>query len=245
MSVPIPPVIARMWGREETSRHGPRPSLGTAAVVEAAVVIADEQGLAGVTMSSVAARLGVAPMSLYRYVGSKDELLTLMADAAAPDPPAQDALDWRDYAALWTRSQRDHLLRHSWLLDIRRAAAPFGPRELRWLETLLAALEGTRLDVGARVNIATTLSSYASAQANLAHHLSSPTDSPQTSVSRSAYTSALAEVLDPQEYPILAALARSGGFGDSAEWIEDADFLFGLNLLCAGVEALIETPAGG
>lgn len=240
---PLPPVIARMWGREETPRRGPRPSLDTAEVVDAAVAVADEHGLARVTMSSVAARLGVAPMSLYRYVGSKEELLVLMTDAAAPDPPSPGALGWREYVALWTRAQRDHLLRRPWLLDIHRIAAPFGPRELRWMEAMLAALEGTRLDLGARVNIATALSSYASTQANLARQLTTPTRSPETSVSRSAYTTALTQVLNPQDYPILSALARFGGFGDSEEWIEDADFLFGLNLLCAGIDALIETPA--
>lgn len=242
---PLPPVVARMWGREETPRHGPRPSLDTAAVVDAAIAVADEHDLAGVTMSSVAARLGVAPMSLYRYVGRKDDLLALMADAAAPDPPSQGTLGWREYAVLWTRAQRDHLLRRPWLLDIPRVAAPFGPRELRWMEAMLAALEGTQLAVGARVNIATALSTYAGAQANLARQLNSPPHSPEAAVSRSTYTAALAEVLDPQEYPILASLARFGGFGDPGEWVDDADFLFGLNLLCAGVEALIETPAGG
>ncbi len=237
---PLPPIIARMWGRETAARHGPRPSLETASVVDAAVAVADAHGLAGVTMGSVASRLGVAPMSLYRYVGSKDDLLTMMADAAAPEPPPRGALGWRDYAVRWTRAQRDHLLRRPWLLDIPRRAAPFGPRELRWMEGMLAALEETRLDVGECVNIATVLSGYANAQANLARQLMVPDQGAGASVSRPSYAAALSEVLDPEEYPILASVARFDGFGDSGEWIEDADFTFGLDLLCAGVEALIE-----
>lgn len=46
-----------------------------AAVLRASVEIADELGLAAVTMQAVADRLGVTPMALYRHVENKDDLL--------------------------------------------------------------------------------------------------------------------------------------------------------------------------
>ncbi len=58
----------------------------------AAVRVADTEGLDAVSMGRVAAELGTAPMSLYRHVSSKEELLTLMVDAAwdeAPETPVQ------------------------------------------------------------------------------------------------------------------------------------------------------------
>lgn len=239
----LPPVVARMWGRETAARHGPRPSLETATVVDAAIALADGGGLAAVTMGRVASRLGVAAMSLYRYVGSKEELLTMMADAAAPEPPSQGTQGWRDYAFSWTRAQRDYLLARPWAMEIPRSGPPLGPRELRWLEAMLAALEGTRLGLGERVNIATVLSGYALAQADLARQLApAGDDRSRAPESRIRYTAVLSEVLDPGGYPLLSSIARLDGFGDAAEWVDDADFDFGLNLLCAGIDALIAHP---
>src|SRR5688500_6599938 len=106
----LPPVVARLWGHETISRHGPRPSLDQASIVGAALRLADRDGLEGVKMSSIAAEVGMAAMSLYRYVGSKEELLILMADAATPEPPPIDGRPWRPYLTDWTRANRDFLL---------------------------------------------------------------------------------------------------------------------------------------
>lgn len=242
---PLPPIVARMWGREEAARHGPRPSLDTATVVETAIALADEKGLAGVTMSAVASKLKVAAMSLYRYVGSKDELLTMMADAAAPVPPVQGELGWREYVVVWTRAQLDHLRGRPWTLDIPRTGPPSGPSELRWLEAMLRALEATGLSVGERFNIAIALSGYAFAQAKLVHDLATPAQSASEEFASSAgYAAMLSAVLDERDYPILTSLARVDDFGSWKEWVRDPDFGFGLNLLCAGVESLIERSSG-
>src|SRR5580704_13409475 len=45
------------------------------AVLAAALQLADEQGLAAVTMHAAARRLNVTPMALYRHVADKDALL--------------------------------------------------------------------------------------------------------------------------------------------------------------------------
>ncbi|WP_369046588.1 TetR/AcrR family transcriptional regulator [Sinomonas sp. P10A9] len=54
-------------------------------IVEAAKAILEESGLAGLTMSAVAARVGVRAPSLYKRVGGRDELLGLVADATVLD----------------------------------------------------------------------------------------------------------------------------------------------------------------
>ncbi|MFB4289794.1 TetR/AcrR family transcriptional regulator [Nonomuraea sp. ATR24] len=79
----VPPALRRLWRLPESSRLGRPAALDVDLVVAAAVEIADRDGLGGVTIPKVAKSLGFTGMSLYRYVGSKDELLTLMADAAA------------------------------------------------------------------------------------------------------------------------------------------------------------------
>ncbi|MFI7453175.1 TetR/AcrR family transcriptional regulator [Nonomuraea sp. NPDC049714] len=241
----LPPVVARMWGREPLTRRGPRPRLDLARIVSAAIELADTEGLAGVSMGSVAARVGVATMALYRYVGSKDELLTVMADSAVPAPPERGELPWRDYLALWTRANRDFLLERPWLLSLDRMTPPVGPRRMLWLDRALDALAGTALDEGEKVRAATALTGYALSDATLAHGMSAHGMNAEAGGpdeggigGAAEYGEVLAEVLDPLSYPALSAAVHSGVFRGAEGWVEDADFVFGLNLLLDGIEAL-------
>src|SRR5260370_42469779 len=86
-SAGIPDSIAAAWGVHERPHKGPKPALSLPRIVDAAVRIADTEGLNAVSMGRVAAELGSAPMSLYRHVSAKDELLRLMVDAAWGDSP--------------------------------------------------------------------------------------------------------------------------------------------------------------
>ena len=61
------------------------PSTGREVIVEAALARADAEGLDAVTFRRLAADLGVTPMALYRYVDSKEELLSAAADLAFAD----------------------------------------------------------------------------------------------------------------------------------------------------------------
>jgi AcrR family transcriptional regulator len=234
----LPSVVARMWGRDTASRHGPRPSLDLERITAAAIEIADREGLSGVRMSSVASRVGVATMTLYRYVGSKDELLIAMADAAAPEPPEPEGHGrhgWREYLAGWTRANRDFYLARPWLLQIARLTPPTGPRGLRWLDRAIAVLAGTGLEEGEKINIVATLSGYAASQATLMLQLTSG-----EAGGLREYANVLAQVLDTGSYPALSRAVAEGAFGEADEWIEDADFVFGLDLLLDGVEKLVE-----
>src|SRR5215472_7517901 len=84
----LPAHVAAAWGVRGRPHKGPKPGLSLDRIVAAAVHVADTEGLAAVSMSRVATELGAAPMSLYRYVAAKDELLALMVDAAYGPPPA-------------------------------------------------------------------------------------------------------------------------------------------------------------
>ncbi|WP_049567426.1 TetR/AcrR family transcriptional regulator [Nonomuraea sp. SBT364] len=237
----LPPVVARMWGREPVSRRGPKPRLDVATILAAAMEIADAEGLAAVSMGSVASRVGVATMALYRYVGSKDELLTLMADAAAPDPPERGGLAWRDYLAAWTRANRDLLLRRPWLLLADRLTPPLGPRRLLWLDRALDALSGTGLDEGQKLRAATALTGYALSDATLVHGMRAGAGRAGAGIAGAAeYGAVLGELLDPHAYPALSETVGAGVFAGAEGWTDDDDFRFGLDLLLDGIEALIE-----
>jgi hypothetical protein len=115
---------------------------------------------------------------------------------------------------------------------------PIGPRGLLWLDRAIAAFDETGLSHGERINIAATLSGYAMSQAALASQLSSDLHGP------GEYASILAGVLDPETHPALSQAVSEGAFGESAEWIDDSDFAFGLNLLLDGIGTLIAARTG-
>ena len=76
--------------------------------MDAAIRVADTEGLDAVSMGRVAAELGAAPMSLYRHVSAKEELLTPMVDAAwgdSPDPLAAGE-GWRVGLSRWAWALR-------------------------------------------------------------------------------------------------------------------------------------------
>ncbi|MFF5213457.1 TetR/AcrR family transcriptional regulator C-terminal domain-containing protein [Streptosporangium sp. NPDC000396] len=234
----LPTVVARMWGREPVSRRGPRRGLTLQRITDAAIAIADAEGLAGVRMSSVAAGLGVSTMALYGYVASKDDLLTAMVDAAAPEPPELGDLSWRGYLSAWTRANRDFLASRPWLLQVAPLTPPVGPRTLRWLDRSLTVLTGTGLAAAEAVNITATLSTYAVSAATLVTAMSGTVDE-AGGEGLAGYTAMLTQLVDADGYPGLAAALESGAFGVAPEWVEDADFTFGLTLLLDGIEALV------
>ncbi|HMH93970.1 MAG TPA: helix-turn-helix domain-containing protein, partial [Streptosporangiaceae bacterium] len=49
-----------------------------AEILDTAVALADERGLAAVSMRAIAERVGVTPMALYPYIGNKTALLDAM-----------------------------------------------------------------------------------------------------------------------------------------------------------------------
>ena len=59
----------------------PRRRLSRERVVCAAIELADEGGLEALTMRTLAEKLEVAPMALYRHVADKDDLIDAMVDA--------------------------------------------------------------------------------------------------------------------------------------------------------------------
>src|SRR5215470_8551185 len=96
--------------------RGPKQRLSIDAVVQAAIDIADSDGLEAVTMRGVAQRLGVVPMTLYTYVPGKAELLDLMLDAAYQRMPRTDTAGrpWRQRVTAIAAENRALFEAHPW-----------------------------------------------------------------------------------------------------------------------------------
>ena len=99
----LPRAVRALWGLDDPAgRRGPKRSLSVQAIGAAAVEIADADGLAAVSMASVAQRLGTTAMSLYRYVSSRQELEVVMVDLALGAPPALNPRrSWRHELEDW------------------------------------------------------------------------------------------------------------------------------------------------
>ncbi|WP_329477658.1 TetR/AcrR family transcriptional regulator C-terminal domain-containing protein [Kribbella sp. NBC_01510] len=97
-----------------------RGALDRETVVAAALEIADRDGLSGVTMARVAEALGGSPMSLYRHLSDKQELLDAVADLAVSEIPAipQDGRSWRVRLEEFALDSRTCALRHPALIEI-------------------------------------------------------------------------------------------------------------------------------
>lgn len=136
-----------LWEDRSTPTRGPKPAVTPAEVVEAAIALADADGLRAVTLQAVSARLGLSTMALYRYFPSKEALTDAIVDAGTGLPPArpEPRQDWRTEVAGWARARRAMLCARPWLAELPFVAAPHGPNWLLWLEALLDALARTGL----------------------------------------------------------------------------------------------------
>jgi AcrR family transcriptional regulator len=238
----LPDSIAAAWGVRERPHKGPKPALSLERIVAAAVRIADADGLDAVSMGRVAAELGAAAMSLYRHVSGKEELLSLMVDAAlgdAPDPLAAGE-GWRSGLSRWAWGFRASISRHPWAIRIPLNSLPILPHAVAWFEHALACMQDTQLTEARKASVIMLLSGYvrnvAATESDIAAAMQASGLSPSEWMS--AYPRMLTKLTDPQRFPALAAFIAAGVF-DAADGPDD-EFIFGLDRILDGIEDLIQ-----
>src|SRR4051794_30319781 len=128
MSSPAKPPI---WARPEPRSRG----LSRAQIVDTALRIADQEGLAEVTIRRIARELRSGTMSLYHYFDSRDELLDLMGDAVAAEMLVPELpTGWRDALHAIADRSRAAFLNHRWLLTTLQDRPSVSPNLLRHVE---------------------------------------------------------------------------------------------------------------
>ncbi|MFI7607220.1 TetR/AcrR family transcriptional regulator [Micromonospora sp. NPDC049366] len=241
----LPPVIEAAWGVRERAPRGPRPGLTLAGIVAAAVAVADADGLAAVSMSRVAKELGAATMALYRYVGAKDDLLTLMVDAAYGEPPGPGGTGphWRAGLARWAWAERTALHRHPWVVRVPISGPPLTPHALGWLEDGLRCLAGTGLTEPEKMSVMLLLTGYVRNEVLLTVQIqdASAASGRGPEEIMPEYGRLVARLADPARFPALHAVLDAGVL-DRDDGPDD-EFVFGLERLLDGVEALVDRRA--
>jgi AcrR family transcriptional regulator len=255
----LPLALQRLWRRSaptpppepddvSRARRGRPPLLGVHDIVAAAVRLADSAGVRAVTITAVAADLGVSPMGLYRHVSSKQELLLLVQDEGAGDPPAVDlpSQQWREGLRRGALALREVHHRRPWLARLPVTGPPSGPREVAWLEVALHALRGTRLSPSERLSTATLVSGYVRQSTLLQQDLTASQAGGGDAGNAVGHWRYLPWLLDPSQHPelltILGALATAEPHPPGAPAHDQAptddDFGYGLERILDGIAAV-------
>ena len=200
-------------------------------ILATAVEIADERGVAAVTMREVASRLGVEAMSLYNHVANKGEILGGMVDlvVAQLDLPA-DVDDWRE--AMRRRAVSAHQVfgHHPWLPMLLDSNGSSGPTTLRYYDWTLGILARAGFSMDGAARAFSLLDSYIYGFGIQQLNFSAGDASPEE------MAEALLEFVPPETYPYLHKMASHAmQFG----YDEEADFEFGLEIILDGLVRIL------
>lgn len=240
----LPRGVALAWGVAADPQRGPKREMSVEKIVDAAVELADAEGLGAVSMAAVAARLGYTPMSLYRYVSAKDDLTLLMQESATGLPPAsvREVDGWRP--GLWAifRAQLEIYLRHPWMLDIPITGSPTTPNSSAWLDVTLDALRDTALTEQERLAVSLMVTGhvrwYGTILAGYSNVARVTGLTPEQITVREAAT--FDALITAEEYPALRQAIDAGVF------LSEADpFMFAFDRILDGIAAYLGTLAAG
>ncbi|WP_127819115.1 TetR/AcrR family transcriptional regulator [Microbacterium sp. CPCC 204701] len=240
----LPRGIALAWGVAANPQRGPKREMSVERIVEAAVEIADAEGLGAVSMAAVAAKLGFTPMSLYRYVTAKDDLILLMQEEATglPSEEVLAAGDWRERLTALYRQQVHHYMEHPWVLEVPITGSPATPNSAAWMDAGLAALADTPLSHEERLSVLLLVTGAARwTGIVLAGYQRAERDGGLTGGDITAREDAMYRALITEDaYPHLRAAIDAGVFLDESD-----PFAFGLERSLDGVAAYIDAVAQG
>lgn len=213
-------------------------------VVRTAIAIADAEGSAALSMRRVATELGVATMSLYRHVPSKDDLVERMIDAVFDDhrltgpPPA----DWFDAVEAGARRIWKIFRRHPWAAAVMSLTRPqVTPAVLAYGEWVMSALHAAGFELRRIFQVHLTVFSYVR---GLAVSLEPEAAAEQeTGLTFGEFIAtqdtAIEAVMASGSFPTFQAVAAGADFDLDL----DEQFEFGLRLLLAGLAGLPLTGA--
>ncbi len=200
-----------------TTRKRPsktRKPLSRERVLQAAVELADRDGLEALSMRRLGSALGVEAMSLYNHVANKDDLLDGIVDAVTAefaDPGSMPGDDWRAVLRGCVMAQHEVLLRHPWTAALAESRVRTGPVRMRYYDSLLGVLrEAGFSELGAyRANL--TLDSFV--YGFTLQEVSWVAWPPETSDREWELAEAFVDRTDESEFPNLVGIARLSASG--------------------------------
>jgi AcrR family transcriptional regulator len=222
-------------------------------IVEAAVALADAEGLEAVSMRRLATKLGVATMTPYSYVADKDELLDLMLDEVSREMLVPEPLpdDWRQALRAISFATRAAIEAHPWIFR-GQARRPRGRiNTMRHVEQSLRAVETLGLDRKQRSRVLMAVDDYVLGHCfrkrlrqRVARSVAPAvegSESPENGEGPRLDPEVEAEIAAGELPAIKASLGRRGA-GAFRGVPPEADFKTGLEWLLDGIEASAGSP---
>jgi AcrR family transcriptional regulator len=255
-------MYAMSRGRARTSRRGPRgrqerepiwlrpqpgerrPRFTREQIAEAALAIADAEGIDAVSMRRVAGELGAGTMTLYHYVRTKDDLLALMDDTITAELLVDEealAAGWRAALTAIAHRSRDALVRHPWAIEGLRNAQ-IGPNGMLHFEQSMAAVAETGLDARSRFEIVAMVDEWVLGFISRGRLEDGRLEEEALTESAIEY---LEDSLATGRYPHLAAVLEGDTFRERIDELagdEEGRFERGLTRLLDGIALAIERP---
>ena len=209
-------------GRERLSRDR---------VLKAAIKMADESGLDGLTMRRLAQSLGSEVMSLYYYVQSKDALLDEILDAVVGEiEPVAGGSGWKDEIRQIAISAHEMLGRHPWAAGLMMSPARVRSARMRYMESLLGRLRRTGLSAEM------TDQAYHALDSHIIGSTLWETGYSSGSSGLDDYAERFLRAFSEDEFPYLAEHVRQHMTIPAAG---ETTFAFGLDLIIDGLERLL------
>ena len=238
-----------LWGMQQRPTRGPKPGLTLERIVEAAVAVADAEGLTALSMRRVAAHLGVGTMSLYRYVPGKAELLDLMldhvagpavAEPAGAEPAGAEPGDWRAALEEMARGIWRMCLDHPWYPLVDQVRPLLGPNNMAGMDALIRRLQPTGFGDRELVLMISVVDGFVSAVAR--SQVNAMQAEQRTGITEEEFWAA--------QEPVLVKMMESGRFPTLARLHENTFtftyedvFEFGLKVVLDGLAVLVEGGA--
>ncbi|SEO52436.1 TetR/AcrR family transcriptional regulator [Paenibacillus sp. OV219] len=242
----LPSALAISWGYVKQQKRGPKGELSIKMIVDAAIAIADKDGLSAVSMNRVAQSLGYSAMSLYRYIQSKEDLILLMQEAvcAYDVPPISEDEDWREGLRDFVRVTASVFCAHPWFGDIPVSGVPMTPNHLQIVDWALRSLRNMPFNDYEKMSFVLLVSSYARSVGLIQRDMILAVRAGKTpeAFSGLSYTGALKQLVTADAYPDLHPVVESGVYTGENE-VENTvgnDFDFGLERILDGIQVYLE-----
>ncbi len=206
--------VLDLWTRIEPGTR--RPRFTREQIAAAAVRIADAEGSEALSMRRIAAELDAGTMTLYHYVRTKDELLSLVTDEVMGEvvlPPGEALPDnWREAVTVIANRSRAVLQRHPWMFDITDDPSS-GPTPYATSTRRLQAVSTLPVDLAAKLELTAAVDEYVFGYCLHQRNSVDPGEAHDDTMVE--YVTGLVHT---GEYPFLSRLATEVGLADA--WVQ-------------------------
>lgn len=234
--------------RNGTGRRSDQPTgLDRDRITQVTVRLLDEDGLAKFSMRRLATELNVTAMSVYWYVDTKDDLLELALDSAAgemtlPDPESVAATGWSETLRELAEEYRGLLVRHAWVSPLVGNYLNIGPNWLKFALTVQRVVRRTGLptekQAGAIAAVFQFVYGFGTVQG---HYLARCAAAGMTPGEYFKEAMGAVHAHPGMEETLHSAsdMMEARG-GNTVEEMWELDFAVALDLLVAGIEAMLQ-----